>query len=225
MSSLVTITDDTPSSLVGAAEVPMVAAAMRDGAVAAFPTDTVYGLGTSVFSRAGIARLYALKIRSAEKALPVLIADPGDISRVAASVSGQALTVIAWFWPGPLTLVLPRHPDIPSEVAPGRAGIGVRLPDHDLTRRLIRAVGAPLASSSANLSGLPPAGDAHGVLVSFPTGLAAVLDGGPAPGGVVSTVLDLTNPSRPIVLRAGAISTFALEDVLAQWVYTAGSTD
>jgi L-threonylcarbamoyladenylate synthase len=202
----------------------MVAGAMREGAVAAFPTDTVYGLGTFVFSRAGIARLYALKIRSAEKALPVLIADPGDISRVAASVSSQALNVIAWFWPGPLTLVLPRHPDIPSDVAPGRDGIGVRLPNHDLTRRLIRAVGAPLATSSANLSGSPPAGDAHAVLDAFLTGLAAVLDGGPAPGGVVSTVLDLTDPSRPTVLREGAISKFALEDVLAQWVYSAGPT-
>ncbi len=224
MSSLSTITDDTPSSLVGGDAVSMVAVAMRDGAVAAFPTDTVYGLGTSVFSRVGIARLYALKIRSAEKALPVLIADPGDISRVAASVSSQALNVIAWFWPGPLTLVLPRHPDIPSEVAPGRDGIGVRLPDHTLTRLLIRTVGAPLASSSANLSGSPPAGDAPPVLAAFPTGLAGVLDGGTAPGGVVSTVLDLTNPSRPTVLREGAISRFALEDVLAQWVYKAGPT-
>jgi L-threonylcarbamoyladenylate synthase len=197
---------------------------MREGAVAAFPTDTVYGLGTSVFSRSGIARLYALKIRSAEKALPVLIADPSDVSRVAAVLSSQALNVIAWFWPGPLTLVLPRHPDIPPEVAPGRENIGIRLPDHALTRRLIRAVGAPLATSSANLSGSPPAGDARNVLAAFPTGLAAVLDGGPAPGGVVSTVLNLTDPSRPTVLREGAISKFALEDVLAQWVYSVGPT-
>ncbi|MGH2346287.1 MAG: L-threonylcarbamoyladenylate synthase, partial [Chloroflexota bacterium] len=161
--------------------ISVVAAAMRAGEVAAFPTDTVYGLGTSVFERVGIARLFALKGRSAEKALPILIADPGDISRVAATVTSQALSVMAWFWPGPLTIVVPRHPDLPEEVAPGRTSIGVRLPDHALTRRLIRAVGVPLATSSANLSGSPPATEAHEVREAFPSGLAGILDGGRAP--------------------------------------------
>jgi len=186
----------------------------------------VYGLGTSVFSRAGIARLYALKIRSAEKALPVLIARiPAIFPSSRHRFPSQALNVIAWFLAGAANPGAAATPDIPREGGARPSRYWSPPADHDLTRRLIRAVGAPLASSSANLSGLPPAGDARGVLVSFPTGLAGVLEGGPAVGGVVSTVLDLTNPSRPIVLRAGAISTFALEDVLAQWVYTANSTD
>jgi L-threonylcarbamoyladenylate synthase len=210
-----------PSRENQAADEPIaaLAAAMRAGEVAAFPTDTVYGVGTSAFSREGIARLFALKGRSAEKALPILIADPADLSLVAATVSGQALSVIAWFWPGPLTVVVPRHPGLPEEVAPSRTSIGVRLPDHTLTRRLIRAVGVPLATSSANLSGSPPAVEASTVRETFPSGLSGILDGGRAPGGVVSTVLDLTNPDRPTVLRAGAISKWALEDVLGQWVY------
>ncbi|MGH7748517.1 MAG: L-threonylcarbamoyladenylate synthase [Candidatus Dormibacteria bacterium] len=204
---------DSPDSLAAAA------AAMRDGGVVAFPTDTVYGLGTAAFYREGIATLFTLKGRSAEKALPVLVADGPDLSRVVADVSSQALGVIAWFWPGPLTLVLPRHPDLPAEIAPGRATIGVRLPEHEQLRSLIRLVGSPLASSSANLSGSPPALDAQAALESFPTGLAAILDGGTVSGGVPSTVLDLSNPDRPTILREGGVSRWALEDVLAQWVY------
>ncbi|HVA89856.1 MAG TPA: L-threonylcarbamoyladenylate synthase [Chloroflexota bacterium] len=196
-----------------------VAHAMRAGGVTAFPTDTVYGLGTAAFHREGIARIFALKGREAEKALPVLLADATDLSRVVASVSSQALGVIAWFWPGPLTLVLPRRPDLPAEIAPGRATIGVRVPDHAQLRSLIRLVGLPLASSSANHSGSPPALNAQTALGYFTTGLSAVLDGGAVSGGVPSTVLNLTDPDRPTVLREGAVSRWALEDVLGQWVY------
>lgn len=202
-----------PDALDGAA------AAMREGAAAAFPTDTVYGLGTGIFRRDGIARLFALKRRSAEKALPVLLADASDLALVVEEVPHQAHSLVAWFWPGPLTLILPRHRDVPAEIAPGRSSIGVRVPDHALTRDLIRLVGTPLATSSANLSEAPPATDANAVLQAFPTGLAAILDGGVTTGGVASTVLDLTNPDRPTVLREGPISRWALEDVLAQWVY------
>jgi L-threonylcarbamoyladenylate synthase len=204
---------DTPGALEDAAR------AMREGGVVGFPTDTVYGVGTAAFSREGIARVFSLKGRAADKALPVLVADARDLTRVVAAVSSQALGVIAWFWPGPLTLVLPRHPDLPPEIAPGQSTVGVRLPEHERLRALIRLVGSPLASSSANQSGSPPALDAPAVRESFPTGLAAILDGGPVSGGMPSTVLDLSDPDRPTVLREGGVSRWALEDVLAQWVY------
>lgn len=206
-------TMDSPGVLEEAAR------AMREGGVTAFPTDTVYGLGTSTFHREGIARIFSLKGRTAEKALPVLVADARDLGRVVATVSSQALSAIAWFWPGPLTLVLPRHPDLPAEIAPGQATVGVRLPEHEQLRSLIRQVGSPLASSSANLSGSPPALGAQAVLESFPTGLAAILDGGLVSGGIPSTVLSLSDPDRPTVLREGVVSRWALEDVLGQWVY------
>ncbi len=188
--------------------------AMRRGEVVAFPTDTVYGLGTALHSRAGIARIFALKGRAGDKALPVLIGDAGDLPRVVATVPDLAMRLIEHFWPGPLTLVLPRHPDVPDEVAPGRSSLGVRLPDYEPTLDLLRAVGGPVASSSANRSGAPPALRPQDVLSQFPTGLTAVLDGGPAPGGVASTVLDLTDPELPVVLREGAIARAALESVL-----------
>src|SRR6185437_12559346 len=198
---------DGPGALAEAAR------AMREGGVVAFPTDTVYGVGTAGFHREGIARIFSLKGRTAEKALPVLVADAHDLARVVATVSSQALGLIAWFWPGPLTLVLPRHPDLPPEIAPGQTTVGVRLPEHEQLRALIRLVGSPLASSSANLSGSPPARDAQTVRNYFPTGLAAILDGGPVSGGIPSTVLNLSDPDRPTVLREGGVSRWALEDV------------
>jgi len=191
-------------------------AAMRAGEVVAFATDTVYGLGTALSSREGIARIYALKGRGSEKALPVLIGDRAQLHQVATGITVAVERLADHFWPGALTIVLPRHASVPPDVALGRGSIGIRLPDHATTIAVLMALGAPIASTSANPTGQPAAMTAQEALAYFPHGLAAILDGGQAPGGVASTVLDLTRPGRPVLLRQGAISRSALQEVLGR---------
>ncbi|MDB5075849.1 MAG: putative translation factor, partial [Chloroflexi bacterium] len=162
--------------------------ALRAGQVLAFPTDTVYGIGADVLSTAGIARIYALKGRATEKAIPILISDFEQLDRVAAEVPPSAARLIQAFWPGALTVVLPRHARVPGEIAPGKDSIGIRMPAHPIVRKLIGLAGGPIACSSANLSGMPAAESAAAVAEQFPTGLALILDGGPSNSGVPSTV-------------------------------------
>jgi L-threonylcarbamoyladenylate synthase len=188
---------------------------MRAGEVVAFPTDTVYGLGTLLTSRVGIARIYEIKGRTTEKALPVLVADPGQLAGVIDQLTPQARRLMERFWPGALTLVLPRHPSVPAEIALGRGSIGVRAPNHPDLLALLRTLGAPVASSSANRSGAPAAATAQEVADAFFQDLALILDGGPA-GGVASTVVDLTRPNKPVLLRAGALPRAALEEALGR---------
>src|SRR5690242_14084056 len=114
------LSPDDPKAIAG------LAAAMREGGVGAFPTDTVYGLGTDLYSVEGIAGIFMLKGRAAEKALPVLVASAADLDLVVAQVSEEARRLIHAFWPGPLTIVVARHPAVPDAVAPGSATIGVR---------------------------------------------------------------------------------------------------
>jgi L-threonylcarbamoyladenylate synthase len=162
---------------------------LRAGKVVAFPTDTVYGLAAA--TGPAVRRVYELKGRDAGKPLVLMGADPesfGDRIRVGPA----ALRYMRRFWPGPLTLVLPS----------GEGTVGVRVPDHPLTLQLLRAAG-PLWTTSANRSGRPEALTADDVAAELPE-VDAVLDGGRAPGGTPSTVLDLSGP-RPRVLREGAI--------------------
>jgi L-threonylcarbamoyladenylate synthase len=185
---------------------------LRAGELVAFPTDTVYGVGAIVWDRRAVARLYQAKLRAADKAIPVLLADPADLPQVARDVSDAARSLAARFWPGPLTLVVPRAATIPDEVTAGGAGLAVRVPDHELARALIRAVGAPLAATSANISGQPSPVTAAEVVAQLAGRIAAVLDGGRCPGGVPSTVLDMTAEDAPRLVRAGPIT---LEEVIA----------
>jgi L-threonylcarbamoyladenylate synthase len=185
---------------------------LRAGELVAFPTDTVYGVGAIVWDRRAVARLYQAKLRAADKAIPVLLADPADLPQVARDVSDAARCLAARFWPGPLTLVVPRAATIPDEVTAGGAGLAVRVPDHKLARALIRAVGAPLATTSANISGQPSPVTAAEVVAQLAGRIAAVLDGGRCPGGVPSTVLDMTAEDAPRLVRAGPIT---LEEVIA----------
>jgi len=162
---------------------------LRDGGVVAFPTDTVYGL--AAVTDAAVRRIYELKGRDEGKPLVLMAAEPeafGDRIRL----SPVALRYMRRFWPGPLTLVL----------AAGGATVGVRVPAHALALALLRASG-PAWTTSANRSGFPDMTTADEVTAELP-GVDAVLDGGRAPGGTPSTVLDLTGP-RPVVLREGAI--------------------
>jgi L-threonylcarbamoyladenylate synthase len=192
----------------------LAAAALRRGGLVAFATDTVYGIGTASDSRNGIQRLYALKGRNPEKALPILIADQGQTADVAGELPDEAERLMRAFWPGALTLVVQRNEALLPELAPGLDTIGVRLPDRDDLRSLIRLVGSPIACSSANLSGMPAATSAIEVARQFPTGLDFILDGGASVDGQPSTVVDVSRAGHPRVLRDGAISRAKIAQVL-----------
>jgi L-threonylcarbamoyladenylate synthase len=187
------------------------AARLAAGELVVFPTDTVYGVGAIAWDEPAVAQLYTAKLRPGDKAIPILLADPTDLPLVAADLPPAVLRIAERFWPGALTLVVPRHPRVPDEVTAGGNTVAVRVPDHDMTRALIRAAGAPLAATSANLSGLPSPATAAEVASQLWGRVGLILDGGPCPGGVPSTVLDLTGPA-PRVLRPGPVT---LQDILA----------
>jgi L-threonylcarbamoyladenylate synthase len=180
--------------------------ALRGGGIVALPTETVYGLVVLPDER-GVARLIAAKQRSADKGIQLLV-DSIEQARALAVVPAVAERLAAAFWPGPLTLVVPRRTDVslPAALGGGRPTLGIRLPDHDVPRRLARELG-PLAASSANISGQPDATTAELVLASLGDVVAVILDDGPVKGGVPSTVVDCTVPEGGVrILRVGALS-------------------
>ncbi len=180
------------------------AAALRAGALVAFPTDTVYGVGAHVFLPAAVARIYEAKGRREEKPIPVLLRSADDLPQVAAFPSPQAWRLARRCWPGALTIVLASRPEIPAVVRAGGATVGVRVPDHPVVRALIGAVGAPLAATSANRSGRPSPTTAAEVVAQLGGRVEYIIEGD-CPGGVESTVIDLS-VDPPAILREGAIS-------------------
>lgn len=186
--------------------------ALREGRLVAFPTETVYGLGAIATEPAAVRAVFAAKGRPADNPLILHIADSGDLARCASAVPPLAERLAEHFWPGPLTLVVPRAAWVPDEVSGGLDTVGVRLPDDDTARRLIRAVGVPLVGPSANKSGKPSPTCVRHVLADLETEIAAVVDGGTTPLGVESTLVDVTVTS-PRILRIGAVSRAELEAV------------
>jgi len=186
---------------------------LLSGQLVAFPTDTVYGVGAPAFDATSVAAIYVAKERPPEKAIPVLIANETDLARIADAVPENARALIAHFWPGALTLILPKRPDVP-EIVSSDATVAVRIPDLDPTRALLRLTG-PLATTSANCSGQPSPVTAADVVAQLGGRIAAVLDGGACPGGVPSTVVDCV-ASPPRVLREGAIPFSALNAIMPE---------
>jgi L-threonylcarbamoyladenylate synthase len=180
-------------------------ALLQAGELVAFPTDTVYGVGALAWLPEAVAKLYTAKLRPAEKAIPILLADPADIVLVADHLPPAAAAIAAAFWPGPLTMVVRKAAHVGDEITSGGSTVAVRVPDHPLARDLIRAAGAPLATTSANLSGQPSPVTAQDVADQLGGRIAFILDGGACPGGVASTVVDLTGPT-PVILRPGPIT-------------------
>ncbi|MGH2615834.1 MAG: L-threonylcarbamoyladenylate synthase [Thermomicrobiales bacterium] len=184
-------------------------AALRAGFVVAIPTDTVYGLAAAIDQRAAIDRLYALKARPANKAIPVLLSSSKELRQVSLGLSQVAEALADRFWPGALTLVVAARSHLASGLtsvdADGTSTVAVRVPDHQLARAIIRAAGGALAVTSANRSGGAPAldvGDVLGLADAAPT---VIVDGGPAPGTRPSTVV-LALSSQVVILREGAIA-------------------
>ena len=182
---------------------------LKNGGLVAFPTDTVYGVGTMAFDENAIKSIYVAKDRPVEKAIPILLGRSEDLEKVAASLTSMAEKLAARFWPGPLTLVIPKHPSLPTVVS-ATPTVGVRVPDHPIARALLTAAG-PMAVTSANISGEPSPKTAGEVSRQLNKRIPIILDGGETPGGVPSTVVDCTG-AEPVILREGPIS---LEEIKA----------
>lgn len=180
------------------------AAAVQSGELVIVPTDTVYGVGANAFDDRAVRRLYAAKQRERSKGIPILIAEPVDLPTIALDIPPLAEALIARFWPGPLTLILPKHPDLPPSISETDS-IAVRMPDHALCRAIIRACGGALAATSANLSGQAPALVVREALDDLAGRAAVAVDDGPSGGQVASTVLDVTG-DEPRILRAGPLT-------------------
>jgi L-threonylcarbamoyladenylate synthase len=188
---------------------------LADGGLVAFPTDTVYGVGAHAFQPDAVERIYIAKIRPRDKAIPILLARADDLSLVAERVMEAAWLLAERFWPGGLTLVLPKKASVPDVVSAGGPTVAVRVPDHPVSLALMAALGAPLAATSANLSGHPSPVTAVEVQAELGGRIELILDGGRCPGGVPSTVLDLTTDPLTI-LRAGAIAVEEIKTALAE---------
>jgi len=176
---------------------------LTSGGLVAFPTDTVYGLGALAFDGHAVKRIYAVKERSTLKAIPVLLGDLVDLKKITLQVPELAATLAAHFWPGPLTLVVPKHPSLPDMIS-ATPTVGVRIPDHPLARALLRLSG-PLAVTSANLSGQPSPCTAADAQAQLEGAIPLILDGGQSPGGVPSTVVDCLG-TEPKIIREGPIT-------------------
>jgi L-threonylcarbamoyladenylate synthase len=192
-------------------------AALRAGQVVALPTDTVYGLAAHAFLPEAVARLYAVKKRPAEMAVPLLLPRASALPSVCDAIPAAAWTLAHRFWPGALTMVLRRALIVPDVVTNRRPNVAVRVADHTLVRDICLHLGAPLAVTSANLHGAPAASTTEKVAVTLGDQVPLILDGGPSPGGVPSTVVDMT-VSPPALVRPGPIPVDALTSLLGEVV-------
>ena len=197
---------DHPSALPHALDV------LNHGGLVAFPTDTVYGLAAPVFNADSIKRLYIVKRRDHSKAIAVLLSGAAQLDQVAVNINENALRLAEEFWPGPLTLIVPRHPALPKVLAPGYT-IGVRVPNHPVALSLLNLAG-PLAVTSANQSEKKNARSTREVMAQLNGRIHLILDGGKTPGGVPSTVVDCTT-LEVTILRPGPLSTRKLQSAIS----------
>lgn len=191
------------------------AAVLRGGGLVAFPTETVYGLGANALDPAAVGRIFAAKGRPANNPLIVHVAEAAEAGQVAAAWPEAAARLAERFWPGPLTLVLPRRAGVPDAVTAGGPTVAMRVPAHPVARALLRAAALPVAAPSANRSGhLSPTRAEH-VLGGLAGRIDLVLDGGPTAGGLESTVLDTTR-TPPRLLRPGLVTPGEIEAVVGR---------
>jgi len=189
---------------------------IRAGCVVAIPTDTLYGLAADPFNQAAVARVFAVKGRRAERALPLIAADAGQIASRLGRLSELGARLADRFWPGPLTLLIPAGRPLAREVSGGTGTVGVRVPADPIARAVCAACGHPVTATSANVSGDPAAATADEVERALGDRLEFLLDAGPTRGGAPSTIVDITG-AEPRLVRGGAIS---WDDIQA-WLHSA----
>jgi L-threonylcarbamoyladenylate synthase len=198
-----------------AAVLESAAALILAGGAVAVPTDTLYGLAVDPLSAAAVERVFAIKGRSAERALPLIAADIAQIENYMGPLPPDGRRLAAAYWPGPLTLLLPRPASMPDTLTGGLAQVGVRVPAHAVARGLCRACGRPLTATSANRSGAPASADPDDVARTLGDRVELLLDAGPTPGGMPSTIVSVDEPQARLV-RAGAISWDEVQACLAR---------
>ncbi|MDN5347021.1 MAG: L-threonylcarbamoyladenylate synthase [Clostridia bacterium] len=196
-------------------KIRLAARILARGGVVAFPTETVYGLGANALDARAVRRIFRAKGRPQDNPLIVHVANMEMVDDLVAEIPPIAGLLMERFWPGPLTLVLPKSDLVPPEVTAGLDTVGIRMPAHPVALALIKAARLPIAAPSANLSGRPSPTTGHHVLRDLHGRIDAVVDGGPASVGVESTVLDLTTPV-PTILRPGGVTLEELQKILGR---------
>lgn len=176
---------------------------LRSGGLVAFPTDTVYGLGALAFDGKAVESIYLAKDRPIEKAIPILIWDVSDLEKISDDIPEWTRTLASRFWPGPLTVLLPKKPTLPESIS-ATSTVAVRVPDHSVARELLRVAG-PMAVTSANISGQASQSTAEEVFAQLNGRIDLIIDGGTTPGGIPSTLVDCSSDEIKI-LRAGPIT-------------------
>lgn len=188
---------------------------LKEGNVVGIPTETVYGLAADARNPEAVRQIFAAKGRPADNPLIVHIAKLEELKSVAVSVPELALKLAEKFWPGPLTMILPKHPSIPVITSGGLDTVGVRMPSHPVARKLIELSGVPIAAPSANISGYPSPTTAQHVMRDMHGKIAAVVDGGDCRVGVESTVIALEGEDSVRILRPGYVTKEMLETVVS----------
>lgn len=186
---------------------------LREGEVVAFPTETVYGLGANALSDEAVAKIFEAKGRPSDNPLIVHIGDESQLPMIVREVPDKARKVMNAFWPGPITIILPKTDAVASKVTANLDTVGVRMPDHPIALELIKEAGVPIAAPSANRSGRPSPTSAEHVREDLYGRIAGIVDGGTTGVGVESTVLDMT-VEPPIILRPGGVTREQLVEVI-----------
>lgn len=194
---------------------------IKAGGIVAFPTDTVYGLGADAFNSKATERVYKVKQRSHRLPLPILLADATQVAAVVDSVSEIAQILMRYFWPGGLTLVLPKATSLSDSITAGGNKVAIRIPNHIVPCTIIRRLGIPIIGTSANISDRPSAVTAQEVKAQLGSEIDLIIDGGDCPGGLESTVVDVTGET-PVVLRRGIIPEDEVKRVCQEYVKEAG---
>jgi len=189
---------------------------LRGGGVIAFPTDTVYGIGADAFNALAVKRVFEIKNRPMNLPLPLLISSTEQLSVLAGDISELAWFLIKRFWPGGLTLILPKADSLAPHLGSG-SNVGVRQPNHPVCLALIQRLGNPIIGTSANISGRPAALTASEVREHLEGKLDFVLDGGRCPGGKESTIVDVTG-EQPIILRPGIIPATDIDQAYREYL-------
>ena len=188
---------------------------IQRGGIVAFPTETVYGLGADAFAPLAVARIFEVKKRPHFDPLIVHVASPDDLGRLVTDIPGDARKVMVRFWPGPLTVVLPKREEIPDIVTAGLPTVAVRMPDHAMALRFIDLSGSPIAAPSANPFGYLSPTTAEHVREQLGDHVDLILDGGPCHVGVESTILSFSE-GRPKLLRPGGVPLEEIESVIGK---------
>ena len=178
---------------------------LREGGIIAFPTETFYGLGVDARQEAALEKIFRIKGRNVRNPVSVIVDSEEQVIPLVTAIPEAARFLMKRFWPGPLTLVFCAAPPVSSYLTGGTGKIGIRVSSHTVARGLAKRLSGPITATSANLSGGQECTTAADVIQLFGNGLDAIIDGGPTPGGMGSTILDIT-VHPPLVLRTGAVS-------------------